>query len=70
MTPTHAVVDTIDGATWVKDADGELFTEATAEAFARQQNELRPAFATCIVMNLTKRHTHLDWGPPFTPEGN
>jgi hypothetical protein len=56
MTPTYAVVDTIDGAIWVKTWDGALFTEATATAFADRANaERKPEYRTYVVMNLIKR---------------
>lgn len=59
--PTHAVVDTRDGAIRVRGHDGKMFTGATATAYAATLNRNRehPPY---IVMELIKRSTRKDSG--------
>ena len=38
VAPSHVVVDTLDGFTFSKDINGELFTLVTARAFAVERN--------------------------------
>ena len=53
MEPTHAVVDTHDGYTWVKGADGQLFTLKSATEFADTRNDgCKPAHRTYVVRAL------------------
>jgi hypothetical protein len=54
MHATHVVVDTHDGCTWFKDADGALFTLDTATRFAEQRNaEMKPQHRTYQVFALS-----------------
>jgi hypothetical protein len=51
---SHVVVDTQDGYTFAKGADGNLFTAATAAAFAAQRNaEMKPQYRSYQVFALT-----------------
>jgi hypothetical protein len=53
MNASHVVVDTQDGYTFAKGADGNLFTAATAAAFAAQRNaEMKPQFRSYRVFAL------------------
>jgi hypothetical protein len=49
-----AVVDLRDGMTWVRGPGGDLFTAATAEAYARLRNsDCTPGWRTYRVATLT-----------------
>jgi hypothetical protein len=50
---THVVVDTIDGYTFWQGADGKLFGQAAAEAFASARNaEMKPQFRSFRVFRV------------------
>jgi hypothetical protein len=55
MKASHAVIDTHDGYTWVKGADGELFTFDSAARFAATRNaEMKPEHRTYEVFALVR----------------
>ena len=62
--PTRVVVDTQDGYTFAKGSDGELFDQATAEAFASARDaEMKPEYRTYQVFALVRPPR------PSTPSG-
>jgi hypothetical protein len=48
--PGAVVVDTIDGYTFARGADGELFTPETATAFAKHRNASSKLPTYCVFM--------------------
>lgn len=53
MIATHVVVDSRDGYTWWRDINGNLFTEETANAWAKMVNdEMIPEARTYVVRAL------------------
>lgn len=55
MHASHVTVDTLDGYTFWRDANGEMFTGATAQAFAEQRNaERKPEYRSYQVFSLVK----------------
>lgn len=60
MYASHVVVDTHDGYTFAKGADGELFDAETAAAFADQRNaEMKPEHQLYEVFALVDTAVHV-----------